>query len=147
MCGVASGVVRVTLLSGGEARGAAIEVSLVSTEGHVTMNSFVHLKRNVPRNEAASGSQNPPCPPSWPHYHLWAFMAYGYWEDATARAPGTVVLFSEEGRLKACLNDKDSGYVGFVTIPDGEDPIAFLDVALRDERVEWRAPRKPQSRR
>jgi hypothetical protein len=61
------------------------------------------------------------------------------WEDGTTRVPGTLLIFSEQGRLKACLGDRDSESVGFVTLQGGLDPLDELEGALRDDRIDWRA--------
>jgi len=103
------------------------------------------------RRVRADGDEGfPQCPPpdlDWAWPALWAFLAQGRWEDGTQRTPGTVTLFYEQGRLKVCLNDKDSGDVGFCSLLEGGHPLDELERLLVADHIDWRAPRRPQGRK
>lgn len=50
---------------------------------------------------------------------------------------GSVTLFYEGGRLKACLNDHYARLKGFVTLKDFTDPLGEIEVMLQGGKVEW----------
>jgi hypothetical protein len=70
------------------------------------------------------------------------FLCQAFWEDETGkrtrRTPGTVVLFVEDGRLKACVNDKDLNRVAFYTF-DGPDTFwKQLEGVMAADKLDWR---------
>jgi hypothetical protein len=69
------------------------------------------------------------------------FLTRDRYQDNSIRERGTVLLFVEGGRLKACLNDKDAALVGFTTIDTLDDVSMALDKALREDKVDWRKQR------
>lgn len=72
----------------------------------------------------------------WPT--LVEFIALDHFEDGSARAPGTVMLFVEGGRLKACFNDKAEGRVAFQVFDSLETILGELDKALASDDLDWR---------
>lgn len=66
------------------------------------------------------------------------FLTQAIWEDGKPRVPGTIVLFAEEGSFKACLCDKDSDSVGFVTSPVASALLSAVEGALSADQVDWR---------
>jgi len=139
-CGVESGVVFAT---------ARVEAGVMVMDGHVFLTrergSVVSVDyHGYPRRrkgDGGEGSQIPQGPPvGWAWPSLWAFLTASIWEDQTVRVTGTVTLFTEAGRLKACFNDRDSGEVGFVAIDPREPVLDQLEGALLDESIDWRRP-------
>lgn len=61
------------------------------------------------------------------------------------REPGTLLLFSEEGKLKVMLHDKDRQMTGWLTVHNTACFFQEVEVALADDCVDWR--RKRDSRR
>lgn len=61
--------------------------------------------------------------------------------DGKDRKPGKLILFCEDGRLKACLKDAETGEVLFVTLSGFEKLMYELDEAVSKEDADWRAGR------
>jgi len=98
--------------------------------------------RRKPKREGAAGSSDLPEPPArFGYWELWAFLAHLRWEDGSGRIPGTIILFVDDGRLKACLNDRDGCAVAFVTVPEEEHVLEYLNLVLRSDGAEWRSAR------
>jgi len=77
---------------------------------------------------------------------LHQFLSDERWDDGSARVPGTLLLFCECGRYKACLNDRDGGRSVFVSADAVEAILDALEAGLQDDSLPWRA--KPdQSKR
>lgn len=77
---------------------------------------------------------------------LWAFLAEAVWAGTEeARELGTVLLFVEQGHVKALLNDKAQKIVAFTTLDPGEDLLTQLDMLVTEPSVDWR-PSKFQVR-
>lgn len=73
---------------------------------------------------------------------LWEFVTADHWPDGSARETGTIFVFREGGTWRACLNDRDSGHVGFVSGCTWEALWKALETQLREERVDWRVSRQ-----
>jgi len=57
-----------------------------------------------------------------------------------------MMLFSEHGRLKACLNDRDCEAVAFLTLQGYEEPLDEVEMALRGDNLDWRQMKARKSR-
>jgi hypothetical protein len=75
------------------------------------------------------------------------FLTTDVWPDGTARRPGTVLLFCDDYRIKACLSDRDQGLVLFLTCEGLFCALDACEEALRDPRADWRAAKKDHPRR
>lgn len=53
----------------------------------------------------------------------------------------TLLLFSDDGGAKVCLNDKDNGRVAFLTLETTEDMLEFVESKLEAMDVDWRPKR------
>ncbi len=74
------------------------------------------------------------------------FLFSTRWEDGTSRLPGTLLIFMDGGRLKACLSDRDQGLVAFVTGGSTSELLSASERLLDDEGADWRPQRKPHTR-
>lgn len=75
------------------------------------------------------------------------FIGQAHWEDGTARTPGSVTFFVDDGRLKACVNDKDQGKVCFVTGDTFLGLLEAVDAVILTDAGDWRQCRdKPVGR-
>lgn len=104
-----------------------------------------------PGNAEATGKAVAPqaSPGRWGEGYptLWAFLADPAYEDGTPRQTGTVMLFVEQGRLKAWVHDREQERTAFLTAACPEDLFAELNDGLEDDELDWRAgPRKGQRR-
>jgi len=77
---------------------------------------------------------------------LFQFLTDDHWDDGSPREPGTLLLFADGGRFKACLNDRDSGSSVFVSGVSLEAILEALEEGLAGDSLEWRA-KKPQGGR
>jgi len=91
--------------------------------------------------EGASGGAARPVKPS-AYFKtlpvLWEFLTTVVWDDGERRTTGTVLYFFDEGRLKACLSDRDSDRVAFVTAGTWEELQEAIDAGLADGSLDWR---------
>lgn len=58
--------------------------------------------------------------------------------DQTPRVPGRFSLFAEDGRLKACIADKDGHYVAFVAAGSFQELLCRIEEGLAGDTLEWR---------
>lgn len=77
---------------------------------------------------------------------LHQFLSDTQWDDGGARVPGTLLLFCEQGRYKACLNDRDGSRSVFVSGDSVEAILDALEAGLADDDLEWRAKPAQQSK-
>jgi hypothetical protein len=79
--------------------------------------------------------------------HLWEFVARIRWpavsgadpEGGDEREPGSLIIFVDDfGLLKACLSDKDTGQVAFVSSDSLEGLLDASERGLAEDRLDWR---------
>jgi len=63
------------------------------------------------------------------------------WDDGSTRQPSTLLVFAEDGCLKACLNDRDGSRSVFVTGGSLEGILDTLEAGLQEDSLPWRAKR------
>lgn len=65
----------------------------------------------------------------------------GRYVDDTGRVVigGTLLLFCDTGKLKACLSDKYSQRKAFISLAPGEDPCRQVEALLQANQLDWRA--------
>lgn len=78
---------------------------------------------------------------------LLEFLTEPVWEDGSPRQTGTILLFLDEGRLKACLAERSLGLVAFVTGPSLLGLLVEVEAVLRDGKADWRASKGQSARR
>lgn len=110
------------------------------------MEQFDGLKRRQRLSDESDTRECPALPEGFGWPAVWAFVTQGAWEDGSPRVTGTILLFWERGRLKACLSDRDAQAVAFVTLTGAGDPLDELEDALRADNIDWRA-QKPWNKR
>lgn len=71
----------------------------------------------------------------------WEFLALLTWEDGQSRVPGTVLLFSDAGTFKACLNDRDASMSAFVSGSTLTGLLEAMEKGLLAGSLDWRAKR------
>lgn len=69
---------------------------------------------------------------------LFAFLTSESWEDKSHRVTGTLLIFTQEGYLKACVNDRDLGRSAFVTAPSVTLLFDLIEDGLAEEHLDWR---------
>lgn len=79
---------------------------------------------------------------------LWEFLTVTVWDDGEERRTGTLLLFTEEGRWKCCVNDRDAGLVTFVAAESPDQLLRSVDKGLVEDTLDWRKSQgAPTSRR
>lgn len=73
---------------------------------------------------------------------LWEFLAVLTWPDGSAREPGSLTIFFQDGLLKACISDKDAGLVGFVSARRLDELLEGVCQGVGDDSIDWRRPRE-----
>lgn len=66
------------------------------------------------------------------------FLCLDRWDDGSARRPGTVTVFFEEGSWKCWLNDRDQGLAAVVCSTSIEGLWEAAEAALNGEGAQWR---------
>ncbi len=93
------------------------------------------------------GSVDEPPPPLWgiggcawadEHPFLAAFLSKTTYEDSSPRKTGTLLVFVDQGALKACLSDRDVSEVAFISSGSFEALLDALEQGLREGELEWR---------
>lgn len=56
-----------------------------------------------------------------------------------ARRTGTVLVFAEDGKWKACVTDRDGGFYAFASNSDLQGLLISVDQGLRAGTLDWRA--------
>lgn len=118
--------------------------------GAVCLRPIVALERMF--DAMGSFLRRPGCSPGDPHGGvptldasfaeqlpgLHAFFTEVTYEDGSERLPGSLTMFADAGMLKACLSDKSTGMVAFVS---GSSPAVVLErasVGLEAGSLDWR---------
>lgn len=68
---------------------------------------------------------------------LYTLLALKKFEGET-RELGSISLFAEQGRLKACVSDKDNGQVAFITLEELDTAFQEIEEALQNDSLTWR---------
>lgn len=75
------------------------------------------------------------------------FLSRPSYLDGSRRVTGTVTVYVEGGCLKASLNDRDAGLVGFTTLDGLTTVLDELEGKLVAETVDWRVTKQEGRRR
>lgn len=71
--------------------------------------------------------------------HLHTFLVDTTWDDGEPRETGTVLIFCDGGRVKACLNDRALDRSVFVTGTTLWGLLDALEEGLEHNALEWRS--------
>lgn len=66
------------------------------------------------------------------------FLRTVSWPDGTSRETGTLLLFVQDGCLKACLSDRDAHLVAFASAASLGGLLAALERGLVADTLDWR---------
>jgi hypothetical protein len=89
-----------------------------------------------------------PSPIQWPDPEfsvlfpaLYGWMSDLVDEEGQSREGGTLLIFVEAGWIKACLHDRDTGFVAFCSAGSFQELLGAADGGLASGRLDWRAKR------
>jgi hypothetical protein len=66
------------------------------------------------------------------------FLGSQVWEDGGRRTPGTLMVFVDDGMIKAGLRDRDGGYIAFVSATTLDGLLDALESGIKTQSLEWR---------
>lgn len=72
---------------------------------------------------------------------IWEHLTATKFDDGTARQTSTLLLFAQDGVLKAMLKDKEAGLCAWVSGATWDGLLTALELALGDDLFEWRQDR------
>lgn len=72
---------------------------------------------------------------------LWDFLTL-QGINGTARKPGSITVFCQDGKVKGWLNDKDQGFFTVISASTFGGLWEALDKGLREGTLEWREDKK-----
>jgi len=72
---------------------------------------------------------------------LFEYLGLTQYPDGKSRQTASLTLFSEDGLWKACLNDRETAQVLFVTETSFGVLLAALELLLQSDRPPWRPGR------
>lgn len=111
---------------------------------------FIHVRRKparrrrnvakyVQRRSEATGVPRPPEDVAFQNRYpaLFEYLTLA-WEAGAARKTATATLFSEEGRFKICLNDRESGCTAWCAGETVLEALDSLEGHLRAGDADWR---------
>ena len=70
---------------------------------------------------------------------LCKFLSLGKWDDGSTRELGTALAFVEGDTIRACLNDKASRRVAFISAATWDKLWEVVEDALVNDSCDWRA--------
>jgi hypothetical protein len=76
------------------------------------------------------------------HPVLWDFLTSYEYLGGEARHPGSLLIFEQDGVLKAMLRDRDDGTCLWVAARGLSALLAVLEASLCDPAADWRLDRK-----
>lgn len=75
------------------------------------------------------------------------FLTRVVWEPGQPREKGSLFLFAEDGCFKACLNDKDSLQVAFLTSTTFTALLDAVEKGLAKDTLDWRLSTQGKTKR
>lgn len=97
------------------------------------------------RRSAASGAGLPPGVAgvdvvlSRSHPRLHDHLTVVKWDDGQPREPSTMMILCEQGRWKACLNDRAESRSAWVSADAFSTLLDVLEAGLESDKLDWRA--------
>lgn len=80
-----------------------------------------------------------PCPAIFAESRSLRDCLCGFMDGSkVASSPMKLTLFTEGGRVKACINDPTRDRMGFVTLDESLSLVESIERALEDGGLEWR---------
>jgi len=67
------------------------------------------------------------------------FLLCETWGKGEARQTGTIMVFAEDGSLKAWVHDRDQGQATFISAVGWDELLQTVDQGLAADDLEWRA--------
>jgi len=78
---------------------------------------------------------------------IWDFLTCWKCDGGETRLTGSLTIFTEDGALKVCFNDRDSGSLAFRTIETLTGAFKACDELLKANRLDWRQAKEGRAKR
>lgn len=110
------------------------------------------LQRRPPAGDPAARAVDGQLPCADPKFLkdypvLAEFLMRVLWEPGQPREKGSVFTFFEDGMFKACLNDKDTGQVAFLSSSSFAGLWEAVEKGLAKNALDWRLSTQAKNRR
>lgn len=107
------------------------------------------LRRRSPGGGPSPGGDSVATDPDMAASHpcLWEFLTLSAWDDGVPRTTGTLLVFCDAGRLKACLTDRDASESAFVSASSWASLLSLLEGGLQEQSLDWRAKQQQGGKR
>lgn len=66
------------------------------------------------------------------------YMTLNHWDNGDARETATLLIFVEDGRFKACVNDREESRSGWVSADGFRSLLEAVEKGLREGTIDWR---------
>jgi hypothetical protein len=94
------------------------------------------LKKRAATGPAPSGVPLDLATDPWPALAEMLFATT--WPDGSARVPSSLTVFTGDGVVKACLNDKDADLTAWASAGSLAALLDTLEVGLQSDGLDWR---------
>lgn len=74
---------------------------------------------------------------------LWEYLSVSAFEGGEVRQTSTLLLFTEDGLVKACLKDRELERTAWMSASSLSGVLSLLNEALEGDVAEWRVHRLP----
>lgn len=81
------------------------------------------------------------------HPALAEYLTLGEWEPGVVRQTSSLLIFCDEGVVKAMLNDRDGARIAFVAAGGITEVLKAVERGLVGSTLDWRPDRKVKSKR
>jgi len=78
---------------------------------------------------------------------LWEFLVEMEWSEGVPRETGTLLVFAEDGVVKACLSDRDGDRRAFYGSDSFQGLLEGLNKGLLADTLDWRKNKFPQKKK
>lgn len=102
------------------------------------------LRDRLSGNSEKGSSENPPIDETTSKKMpaLWEWLTATKDETGEARETGTILIFAEEGLVKMCVCNRDTGHVAFISAKTLQDAFLKVDKGLAADSLDWRLSKR-----
>jgi len=109
------------------------------------MNAMQRRKRDREELESAGGGlSDVDFMAKWPT--LWEHMTVERFDDGQPRKTSSLLVYTQDGRVKGMLKDKEEGEIAFLTAPSFFGLLESFEEGLREGKLDWRRDKEAPAR-
>lgn len=76
---------------------------------------------------------------------LWSYLTQNRWQDGSPRLTSSLLLFADDGVLKAMLRDREAGLCLWIAGATVSGLFDALEAAVSDAKADWRQDRQSKA--